>query len=802
MNPTWDNIPEELKWARQWLLAMPNEEGELKVPARIYNGHVKEASNKDPSHWYDFETACELASAYGLGIGYVLTADDAYACIDMDVKNQFNAPNEPNLWTTQAQIDRFWRIACAFDSYTEKSRSMQGLHIWVRGKIGQGCKFDGVEVYSQERFIVCTGAIVLDKPIEYRQDYLESLVAEIRMRQGADKGGQLDLVELEETDTDEEVFNRAMNAGNAEKFNALCACTSDSKPKARDGSYRNMGYESQSDADLALMSIFTFYSKSNEQCRRLFRMTGLGKRDKAQKDDRYLNLTLRLIRSRQAREAAMDEQSKAMAASLVQELQQQAIAANTAPVGDIPQPVATSAAVGPQPPATGIDWPPGLAGAIAWHIYQSAPRPVKEVAIVSALGFLAGVCGKAYQIPGSGLNLYIVLVARSAIGKEAMHSGIGGILAELRESIPPVQRFVDFTDFVSGPALQKACAANLSFVNVSGEFGKKLERLAREDGRDAAMHSLRTVMTNLYQKSGPTSVVAGLGYSDKDKNVASVSGVAYSMIGETTPKTFFNSLTETMMEDGFLSRFTIIEYAGERPDPNPNPITRMDQGLAQALHQLVVQAITILDRTNKSDVQFESQAWQMLDEFNKFCDGNIRAAGDDESQRQMWNRAHLKAMRIAGLLAVADNHLVPVVYPQHVSWAIDLISRDIAMFQRRLDEGDIGTGDAVCETKLMATVKEYLESGVSDSYKIPDALRKAGIIPRKVLQIKLARVTAFSNHRNGATFAMDSALRSLCDSGYLAECDRTKLAGEHNFHGKAYRVMSLPASRGKRNNSP
>jgi hypothetical protein len=137
-----------------------------------------------------------------------------------------------------------------------------------------------------------------------------------------------------------------------------------------------------------------------------------------------------------------------------------------------------------------------------------------------------------------------------------------------------------------------------------------------------------------------------------------------------------------------------------------------------------------------------------------------------------------------------------------VSWAIDLISRDIAMFQRRLDEGDIGTGDAVCETKLMATVKEYLESGVPDSYKIPDALRKAGIIPRKVLQIKLARVTAFSNHRNGATFAMDATLRSLCDSGYLAECDRAKLAAEHNFHGKAYRVMSLPASRGRRNNSP
>lgn len=790
----WDQIPEELKWARQWLLAGPNENGELKVPSRIRNGQVVDASNKDPSQWYDFETACELAEAYGLGIGYVLWEHDAYGCIDMDVKNQFNEPDQLK-WSTQEQIDRFWKIACAFDSYTERSRSGQGLHTWVRAKIGPGCKHDGVEVYSQERFIVCTGDVILNKEIAYAQDALSNLVAQIRERQGADRGGSLDLVELEETFSDEEILDRAANASNSEKFNQLCSCTSDSVAKARDGSYRAMGYESQSDADLALMSIFTFYSKSNEQCRRLFRMTGLGKRDKATSSDRYLNLTLKLIRNRQARESALDEQTRAMAASLVQELQAGAMQANSGPIGSAEPPVATSTPNATQP--QGIDWPPGLAGAIAWHIYQSAPRPVKEVAIVAALGFLAGVCGKVYQIHQSGLNLYIVLVARSAVGKEAMHSGIGSILAELRESCPPVQRFVDFAEFASGPALQKACAANTSFVNVSGEFGKKLERLAQDGGRDAASQSLRAVMTNLYQKSGPTSVVGGLTYSNKEQNVGAVSGVAFSMIGETTPKVFFNSLTETMMEDGFLSRFTVVEYDGDRPALNMQPVTKMDPGLAQALHQLVVQAITLLDRNSKCFAQFEPTAWQMLRDFDVKCDSEINST-TDESWRQMWNRAHLKVLRISALLAVADNHLVPVVYPQHVSWALDLVQRDIAMFQRKLEEGDIGAGDAVCEAKMLATIREYLANGVTEGYKIPDTLRSSGIVPRKILQIKCARVAAFATHRNGANFALDSTLRSLCDSGYLAECDKTKMITEHGFHGKAYRVINLPATKSER----
>lgn len=782
----WDALPEEMRWNEQWLLAGPNEKGELKVPYTIRHGKPAPGSNKDPSQWMDFETCCEYAASLGWGIGFVLSADDPYTCIDLDVKNNTNEP-DPAKWTTQEQLDRFWRIVQAFDSYTERSRSGLGLHVWVRGSIGLGCKRDGVEVYSQERFMACTGNAIFDKPIAHRQEMLDILVGEIRR---AGTGAAFQLEELDEEFTDEEIFDRAINAGNADKFNALCACTGNDESTGELGSYHALGYPSQSEADLALMSIFTFYSKSNAQCKRLFRMTGLGKRSKATKDDRYLNSTLRLIRARQNKEAVIDEHGKAMAMSLVQELQM------SAPVLDVPPVTTTSPSVSAAPEQavteTGLPWPPGCAGALAYYIYNSSPRPVKEVAIVSALGFLAGVCGKAYLIPQSGINLYIILVARSAVGKEAMHSGIGNILAHLRERVPTVHRFVDFADFASGPALQKACANNPSFVNVAGEWGRKLKRLAHEDGRDAAMQSLRTVMTNLYQKSGPTSVVGGLSYSNKEQNVASVNGVAYSMIGETTPRTFYDSLTEAMMEDGFMSRFTVVEYNGERPAANPNPQYVMDHNLFQAMEQLVAQAGNLIDRFGNCMVQFEPSAKQILDDFNYECDNEINAT-DDEGWRQMWNRAHLKVLRVAALLAVADNHAVPVVYPHHAQWALGLIRRDIALFMRRINAGDVGTGDGVRERKLLAIMKEYLEDGVPDSYKVPDTLQKAGIIPRKVLQLRCARVTAFSEHRNGAIAAMDIALRSLVDSGYIMEVDKAKVITEYNFHGKCYRVLSLPS---------
>lgn len=790
----WDNIPEGLKWCRQWLLAGPNEIGELKVPHTISARGPYRASNTDSSQWMDYETACEAASALGWAIGFVLTEKDPYTCIDLDVKNSFNSPNHPEKWTTQEQADRFWKLTQAFDSYTERSGSKQGLHIWLRGNIGPGCRHDNVEVYSQERFIVCTGDLVFNKPIEDREELLQELVDGIRARQSANHQS-VALVEVEAELTDQQIIDRAANASNGDKFKQLWMCTCTDPQTGELGSFVNLGYPSQSHADLALMSMFTFYSKSNEQCKRLFRMTGLGQRSKATKNDRYLNETLTRIRSRQAGEDKFDDNARQLAMALVQQLQNEAIARCSAPNPQgVPTPLTTpdGAAVAAVHPTASesIAWPPGTVGQLAWYIYQSSPRPVKEVAIVSALGLLAGICGKTYVISNSGLNLYIILIGRSAIGKEAMHTGIANILYHVRNATPMIDHFVDFSDFVSGPALTKACVVKPSFVNVAGEWGKKLQRLSKEDGRDAAMQSLRTVMTNLYQKSGPTSIVGGLQYSNKENNISSIAGVAYSMIGESTPNTFYEALTPNMMEDGFLSRFTVIEYTGDRPDENKYPVFAMDPALVANLAMLTSHTANQMTTFGKVYVQIEPTAQGMLDAFGTECDLEIKST-KDESWRQMWNRGHLKALKIAALLASADNHALPVIYSHHAQWAIDLIKRDIAIFRARVNSGDVGSGDNVRELKLLSLMKDYLRKAPADSYRIPAAMHSAGIVPRKLLQVRCANVNAFSGHRNGSVAAMDMALRSLVDSGYIVEVDKLKISAEYAFHGKCYRILNL-----------
>lgn len=791
----WARLPAELRVRRQWLLSRGTytDKAPLSIDAhgRLYN-----ASSTEPMQWLDFDTAAAYAHTHGLLIGYVLHEDDEFTCIDFDVcdaetQAAKGEPYDPSKHTTQESRNWFWQLVQQFDSYTEFSRSGKGLHIWIKGKIPSGIKKNSIEIYSNARFIICTGAPVWDRPIRDQQAYLEFVAAQV----GGAQRFTFELSEVAQVEDDQTILNRAYEADNGHKFRELW-----------EGKWRELSYPSQSEADLSLMSMLTFYSKSNEQCRRLFRLSMLGQRKKAVKDDRYLNYTLRVIRTRQAEEEKAYQSGEEMARALIEaDNRKRNAPAVPLHVPGLPEPTPTlppvSVAVSMATPAAtlirgnedpdGLPWPPGFTEHIAKYIYNSAPRPVKEVAIVGALGLLAGICGKSFHFPSSGLNVYMILIARSAIGKEAMHSGVSALIHAAAKRVPDAIQFVNFNDMASGQALIKACAANPSFVNVAGEWGHKLRRLSAEDGRDGSMASLRQQMTNLYQKSGPQSMVGGITYSNADNNIANVSGVAYSMIGETTPSTFYESLTQGMMEDGFLSRFTIMEYNGPRPPLNPNAGYEPDQAMADALGQLCAISRSAINRGMSQALGRTNQAAEIMEAFEKECDVQINSS-EDETWRQMWNRASLKSMRIAGLLAVADNWTAPIITKQHIDWAITLIRRDMSIMIGRVESGDVGTGDDVRDKKLLSILRQYIREAPPKSYKIPEEMRKNGIVPRKYLQMRTANLMTFKRHRLDSTGALDVSIKSLLAAGWLMQSKKDKIAEGYNFHGDCYLILDLP----------
>lgn len=748
MSNQYENIPEALKELDQWVIAAPDK--------RPWSTSGFPASVTDPSTWTDFYSACMVAESWGAGIGFVLHEDDPFTCIDLDVKDD----------TAPELVANFQSAVRKFDSYTEYSRSGKGFHIWVRGNVGAGARRGGVELYDRERFIICTGNVVLQRDIEERQALLELTLADIRKAQGESAAI---LVEIEESLPDEEIWRRASTAANADKFLALW-----------NGQWQQE-YPSQSEADLSLLSMLTFYSKSNEQCRRLFRMSALGQREKATKNNRYIDSTLKLIRGRMEREELTTAAVQAGFEKLVDKLN--TVLPKQEPAAPAVQRVIPTVNQGSLP------WPPGFLGTLAQWMYAQAPRPVKEIAIVSALGVMAGLCGRAFNINRSGLNLYIVLVAKSAVGKEALHTSISKLVMEVTGSSTSFPDFIDFADYASGPALIKSLSTRNSFVNIAGEWGRKLRKMA-DDHAEGPVSSLRTVMTNLYQKSGAGTMVGGIGYSDKEKDVKSVDGVAYSMIGETTPDTFYESLTNTMMQDGFMSRFIVVEYTGKRPELVDNPGSPLPNDFKEWLVRLTSTAAGVHGNA-VTNVSGYPDAVQMLADFNKLCDEQINST-EDESWRQMWNRAHLKALKVSGLLAVSDNPSNPMVTAEHATWALDLVKRDIKIMSSKIQGGDVGNDDSARERKLLSILREYLSGPVGKSYGVSEAMRTQGYVPRKYLQIRVQKVNSFIKFRNGQNKALDETLKSMVDSGYIADVPAGKLPLEYGFHGRCFRIVNLP----------
>lgn len=298
----FQNIPAELRALPQWVCwRLEQVKGrQTKVPYNPVTG--SHASVDKPETWGTFEAASTAVATKKMdGIGFVLTDGDPYTGIDIDDKKDNPASDHERAVHTA--------ILANVDSYTERSPGERwvddagnergGYHIIVRGRIDAGRDRGHVGLYSSKRYLTFTGDVVHNALINDYQLFLHNMASQMPAPTG------IELEDVESSRSDAEVHEMACNAANGEKYQELCT-----------GDWAGMGYRSQSEADHALLSIIAFYTPSNEQVRRIFRCTGLGKREKATRDDKHIDRSLKKIRAKELTDADL-AQVKADAENLI-----------------------------------------------------------------------------------------------------------------------------------------------------------------------------------------------------------------------------------------------------------------------------------------------------------------------------------------------------------------------------------------------------------------------------------------------------------------------------------------------------
>ncbi len=738
-----ERLPEELRALPQWCCA--DADGRPFVPGG------RPASTAAPSTWSSFGACCQAVrdgalSADGtplVHVGFVLATGGPFTIVDLDDKVRDPA--------TEKQRARHREILDAFggrttegprcSTYIERSRSGRGYHIIGRGSVPKGLHRDHVEVYSEKHFMVCTGDAVNAVTVADCQELLDVLAREMD-RATAEPS---ELVETPEDPDDVDASDRdlvemAVRAADGEKFTALC--------NGRWQEVRNeLGvcpYPSQSEADLALMSLFCFYTQVNEQVRRLFRYSRLADRPKADRRD-YIERTLAKARSGQPPPVdaeALREQAAVVVAG----------AARTVP---------TTGA---------LTCPAGLVGELAWYFYTSAFKPVPEVAIVAALGFVAGIAGRQFNTStGAGLNLYLILLGETGIGKECGKDGIERLMNEVCKVVPIADRFMGPAHIASGQALIRRLDEQPCLVSVLGEFGKELRRITSPRA-NTAEQALVKVLLGLYSQSGQAKKLRESVYADKEKNTRIVQSPSFTLVGESTPDTFFEGLDESHIADGLVPRFLTVSCEAKRPPSNRSANAPPPADLVRRVANLVEVVERMAALNQFTEVSHSAGADSLLWEFDAEGDGRINSAGRGEDVvRHAWNRAHLHALKVASALAVGcwlalddprRQHPPPLITGGQATWAIDLVRSSVNAVLGRFERGDVGGGD---EAKAEATVRRKVLALLGMTAEERSRVRGVpksmpdGLIPYAYLRDQTKRVPPFNTARG----LLDSVLAQM-----------------------------------------
>ena len=756
------SIPSEMRQYPQWVVWRFEESDgakPTKVPYDVKTGRM--ASVNDPRTWADYNTCVLAATAQGShynGIGFVLTRDDPYSIIDLD-----DTGGNPDQLREQIKIFE------AFDSYSERSVSKTGLHIIVKGSVPSGRRRNKVELYHSERFMIMTGDVFEAKPIAERQELLSQMWHEM----GGGKAAAMYDGDSPQTLTDEEVIDKALRAVNGPKFEKL-----------HTGAWQDL-YQSQSEADFAYVDILAFYTQNREQLKRLFRASPLGQREKAQRDD-YVAYMVNKSFDRMLPPVRFDSVYNAIEQELAK------ARAGAVAVAETPAEVIERAKVELPPP-------PGLMGEIAQFIYNAAPRPVPEIALVGAIGYMAGIAGRAYNVSGTGLNQYVMLLAPTGTGKEGIARGVSRLAAAVSDITPKGNEHVGPGEIASGQALIKELGRRMpSFVSILGEIGLRLKSMSG-DYVSPADNMLKRAWLDLYNKSGKNDLLQPSIYSDKDKGTGQILAPAFSMIGESTPETFYGNLTESMISDGLLPRFTIVEYIGKRPRRNDSAVyAQPSPELIQKLKTLCVIANDLNSKNDVRHVATDPMAQEYLDEFDRFCDDQINAS-DRDVVRQLWNRAHLKVLKLSALIAVGVNPGVPIITLVEAEWARTQVERDIRNLLARFEAGSFGMAhsDTAEDKQVQAVIRkiqayvsgEYTE--VAYKYGVSVEMHRDKVVPYVLLQRTLAATVAFAKDKAGASRALQRSIQTLIDNGDLQEVGKREMQERFGFGGKAYVITNV-----------
>lgn len=802
-----NNIPHEMRTYDQWIVwrlewRKDDPRHELKPTKIPYQLSGFQASVTDPRHWNTFEEVCAYGPfvcgepcEYGTpisetgfsGAGFVFTKSDPYCGIDLD-----NVHGDAEAYARQIKIFN------EFKSYSELSPSGHGLHIIIKAVLpGRGRRRSSIELYDTERYFTMTGNIHLAAPITERQELTDILYDQL--------GGPVSTFvygeDQAEVETDDVIVSRARSANNGNLFSDLY----DGEWRTHYGPHKGHDGIGQSEADFALVDIIAFYTQNKKQIARIFLSSQLGMRYRQGGKHDVRRIGYMVDKSFDRQSPKIDQEGLLIAFDKLLDERKGNLGPEsiTAPgstpgllSGEQPR---TTGLPAVQPPAGLSSFPPGLIGDVAQFIYDASPLPVREISLAGAVGFVAGITGRAYNISGTGLCVYLLLIAKTGRGKEAIASGIGKLVSAMKGSCG-IANYVGPTHIASPQAISKWLTREPCCYSIIGEFGLKLKEMSSPNA-NANVTGLKATLLDLYNKSGKTDVLGSMAYSKKDDTTAPVASPALTIIAESSPGRFYENIDEAVILDGLLPRFMVVEYHGKRVEYNEqHKFATPSLNLVQRLAELTAHCQSLSSTGNVLEVPMSIEAKAIFTRFSRYVTDLINTDDTTETTSELWNRAHVKAMKLAAIHAVGHNYHSPMISAEQAQYATDQIYEQTSALKARFDNGEVGGGSVNApanETKQTEFMVRVISQWACNpwekyakKYKVSEEMWKAKVFPYNSLHMRLLAQICFKNDRRTAGNAIKAVYQTLLDNDDLREMPKLQVQEKFGRSARCFMISN------------
>lgn len=435
------------------------------------------------------------------------------------------------------------------------------------------------------------------------------------------------------------------------------------------------------------------------------------------------------------------------------------------------------------------EFPSGLTGEIAQYLLSQAITPVPKIALAGAIGCMSGVVGRSYQVSGTGLNQYTVLLAPSGSGKGAMRLGINRLFSAVKKEFPEVVSFWGPTEITDKSRLIKHLKISPSFCSILGEVSDIMRSMGT-DGPASKFYALNHFLRDVYDMSA-TGMELEPSLLRGNANINAKSP-AISVLGESASEPWDSGLEERNVTNGLLARFNVIEHSGEIPMPQKNipvPPAQLVSDFGALCKMAYNTDRQNMARTVKLSTEAEKYIADVHSEQHRIVNDKSRGM-----TKSLYTRLALKTLKLAATFAVGCDPKRPEISEQQIKSAYYIVHDGCDRLKKSFKIKTTASADYEREQEklVVETIKEYFRKPWKDVKKYalcPEEMHSSQIVPYGYLQKRISMRVLFEKNPGGRSRGLTNTLLRLVKNGTLELINTTAMDNAFGYTGDSYRLI-------------